>query len=129
SASTGLLAPTQTVWYQLAPDSTGLSTAYVNGTFVSQSTMNTPRLYFPSAVLPDGRIFAIGGEYSPQYDFVNAPEIYNPLTNSWTRVAPMPSPPTSASQPGDPVPLTPASQFGDDPIAILTNGDIIAVWF
>ena len=27
------------------------------------STMNTTRLYFPTAMLQDGRIFAIGGEF------------------------------------------------------------------
>src|SRR6476646_11849644 len=55
-------SPQTTQWFQLPPSSNG---QYVNTTWVNPSTMNQPRLYFPSATLPDGRIFAIGGEYSP----------------------------------------------------------------
>src|SRR5439155_22375346 len=93
------------------------------------STMNQPRLYFPTAMLPDGRIFAIGGEYSPTVGFINAPEIFDPLTNTWTRVADMPSPPTRVANFPSVPPTTPRSQFGDDPITVLPNGDILAGWF
>src|SRR5439155_15771160 len=79
-------APLQTNWFQLPPTANG---QYTNGTWTSPSTMNQPRLYFPTAMLPDGRIFAIGGEYSPTVGFINAPEIFDPLTNTWTRVADM----------------------------------------
>src|SRR5437868_2813975 len=119
-------APLQTSWFQLPPTSNGQYTA---STWTSPSTMNSPRLYFPTALLPDGRIFAIGGEYSPTTGFVNSPEIYDPLTNAWSRVAPMPSPPTRAAVPPSAPPTTAQSQFGDDPITVLPNGDILAGWF
>jgi hypothetical protein len=119
-------SPANTSWFQLPPTSNG---QFVNSTWTSPSTMNQARLYFPSAMLPDGRIFAIGGEYSPTTGFVNAPEIFNPLTNTWTRVADMPSPPTQAAVPPSVPPTTPQSQFGDDPIEVLPNGDILAGWF
>src|SRR5262249_43849138 len=87
---------------------------------------NTPRMYFPTVMLRDGRIFAIGGEFSPTVGFVNAPEIYNPLTNAWTRVPDAPTPPTQIANPPSVPPLSPQSQFGDDPIEILPNGDVLA---
>src|SRR3954468_12927095 len=111
-------APLNTTWFQLPPTSNG---TYANGTWTSPSTMNQARLYFTSAMLPDGRVFAIGGEYSPTVGFVNAPEIYDPLTNAWTRVADMPSPPTQVAVPPSVPPTTPQSQFGDDPIEVLPN--------
>src|SRR5947208_2987729 len=60
---------------------------------------------------------------------IAAPEIYNPLTNTWTSVAPMPSPATQVANSPSVPPLTPQSQFGDDPIQVLPNGDILAGWF
>src|SRR5262245_2959511 len=119
-------APLNTTWFQYAPTSNG---QYTSSTWTSPSTMNVARLIFPSATLRDGRIFAIGGEYSPTTGFVNAPEIYDPLTNVWTRVADIPTPPTQVANPPAVPPTTPQSQFGDDPIKILPNGDILAGWF
>ena len=118
--------PDTTTWFQYAPTSSGI---YVNGTWNTQATMNTARKHFQSIMLPDGRIFAIGGEFSPTVGNVNAPEIYDPVSNTWTRVADMPSPPTQlATFPSQP-PTTPTSQFGKAPIALLPNGDILAGWF
>src|SRR5438105_7209357 len=48
-------------WFRLTPDANG---SYVNGTWSSIASMGTPRLYFASNVLPDGRVFILGGEYS-----------------------------------------------------------------
>ncbi len=64
-------------------------------------------LYFGSAVLPDGRYIAEGGEYnngSPAWTTKGA--IYDPVANTWTSVTP-PSGWTS---------------IGDSPSVILTNG-------
>src|SRR6266436_3002133 len=112
-----------TNWYRLTPDSSG---NYVNGSWGSRSTMNTQRLYFPSQMLQDARVFAIGGEFGIPSDFVNAPEIYNAVTNTWTSVAIAPTPLTQAGQSLAGTPPFPVSQFGDDPIEILPNGDILA---
>jgi hypothetical protein len=77
-------------WYQLTPDITG---SYVNGTWlqiaslpVIGGTQYAP-LYFASAVLPDGRVIIMGGEYNDN-DVVrtNLGAIYDPLANTWTAV-------------------------------------------
>lgn len=88
------------VW-KLTPDIFG---KYENGTWseiaslpVIGSRPYTP-LYFPSAVLPDGRLIIAGGEYQgPNSDFIFTPPgseganyvaIYDPFSNSWSSVAP-----------------------------------------
>jgi hypothetical protein len=48
-------------WDKLTPDAAG---SYVNGTWSSLASMSTQRLYFGSNILPDGRVFLVGGEYS-----------------------------------------------------------------
>jgi hypothetical protein len=84
------------VWYKLTPDING---SYVNGTWsqiaslpVIGSTQYAPQ-YFASAVLPDGKVIIMGGEYnngnSPVWTNLGA--LYDPQADSWTPVAP-PSP-------------------------------------
>jgi hypothetical protein len=95
-------------WYQLKPDSTG---SYVNGTWSQLASMSLERLYMGSNVLPDGRVFVVGGEYSGPggaQNFTNTGEIYNPLTNSWTSIQNFPQ-----------------SRFGDDPTEVLADGRIL----
>jgi hypothetical protein len=96
-------------WYRLTPDGTG---SYVNGTWTQLASMNRVRLFFPSNVLPDGRVFVVGGEYSGSprtQNFTNTGEIYNPVTNSWSNIANFPQ-----------------SQFGDDPTEMLPDGSVLA---
>jgi hypothetical protein len=81
------------VWERLIPDATG---SYVNGTWKQTAPMPNgyAPLYFASAVLPDGRVIVMGGEY--QYDPVNGYEpvwqttgaIYDPTADRWVSVAP-----------------------------------------
>ena len=73
-----------TSWYQLTPDIHG---SYVNGTWSVLAPMNYSRLYCSTDVLPDGRLFAAGGEYGA--GTTNA-EIYNPLNDAWT-IIPIPA--------------------------------------
>lgn len=79
-------------WYKLAPDATG---SYVNGTWSARMPMADTRLWFSSQILRDGRVFVAGSEY-PQ-DTANgiwgraSAEIYDPVTDSWTRIDPPPS--------------------------------------
>ena len=90
-----------TDWYFFTPDSTG---SYINGTWSSigsmpQQCLNTNNLtletyaplYFASAVLPDGRVVIIGGEYnfaiSSDATDSNIGEIYDPAANTWTCLA------------------------------------------
>ncbi|MFZ0794057.1 MAG: hypothetical protein WAM65_09815 [Candidatus Korobacteraceae bacterium] len=93
-------------WYTLTPDING---HYETGTWTHIASMPSgyAPLYFGSAVLPDGRYIAEGGEYnngSPAWTTKGA--IYDPVANTWTSVTP-PSGWTS---------------LGDSPSVILTNG-------
>jgi hypothetical protein len=72
-------------WKKLVPDNKG---SYVNGTWHDIAPMNTPRLYYASAVLADGRVFFSGGEYTDKGQVeTNATEIYNPVTDTWTTIS------------------------------------------
>src|SRR5262245_58261875 len=48
-------------WAELTPDATG---SYVNGTWSSLPSMSTVRRFYASEVLPSGKVFVLGGEYS-----------------------------------------------------------------
>src|SRR3954447_19731378 len=48
-------------WYRLTPDSSG---SYVHGTWTPLASMGLERLDYPAAVLPDGRVLVLGGEYT-----------------------------------------------------------------
>jgi hypothetical protein len=68
-----------TGWDRLTPSATG---SYVNGTWTSITSMKYDRLFFSSQVLPNGELFAAGGEYGAGD---TAGEVYNPVTNVWNR--------------------------------------------
>ncbi len=96
-------------WYKLTPDGSG---SYVNGSWSQIASMPStygPK-FFASAVLPDGRVIAEGGEYNlgPEA-FTSMGAIYDPTApggGAWTSVAP----PTGWTQ------------IGDGQSAVLTNG-------
>ncbi len=81
-------------WSQLTPDNKG---SYINGTWsdlaslpVINGTQYAP-LYHSSAVLPDGRVLIMGGEYNGFVPiWTNLGAIYDPLSDAWT---PVPHPP------------------------------------
>ncbi len=74
-------------WWRLTPDSSG---SYVNGTWSQIASMasNYLPLYFASAVLADGRVIVEGGEYDGNHSQTNDGAIYDPVLNTWTRIAP-----------------------------------------
>jgi hypothetical protein len=76
--------------FKLKPDING---SYVNGHWSRVASL--PYIPFASAqaVLADGRVIIEGGEFTGVFgDFTltNKGAIYDPVTNSWTRVAPPP---------------------------------------
>jgi hypothetical protein len=80
-------------WWRLTPDASG---SYVDGTWSELPPMPNgyAPLYFASAVLPDGRLVVLGGEYTgPVEERTETTEgaIYDPTTNAWTEIAPPPS--------------------------------------
>jgi hypothetical protein len=95
-------------WYKLTPDSTG---SYLKGSWSRLASMHTERVDYASNVLPDGRVFVLGGEYSdPSGDLnlTNTGEIYDPVANTWTSIPNFPQP-----------------VFGDDPSEVLPNGQVL----
>ncbi len=97
-------------WYKLTPDATG---SYVNGTWSQMASMGLEREWYASNVLPDGRVFVLGGEDSGpqgQMNFTNTGEIYDPVADAWTPI------------PNVPFPLR---MFGDDPSEVLPDGRVL----
>jgi Kelch motif len=99
-------------WWKLSPDNTG---SYVNGTWaqiaslpVINGTQYAPE-YQGSAVLPDGRVIIMGGQFNgTDASNTNLGAIYDPITDTWTPVAA----PSGASW----------SQIGNAPGIVLPNG-------
>ena len=95
-------------WSKLTPDSGG---NYINGTWSARAPMSLERLYTGSVVMPNGKVFILGGEYSGpagSATWVNSGEIYDPVSNTWTPTAPFPQP-----------------NFGDGQAVLLSNGKIL----
>ena len=97
-------------WNRLTPDQNG---SYANGTWSSMQSFPSTYgpLYYASAVLPDGRVIVIGGEYNtgtPDCESgtgcdVNTGYIVDPNTgNPWTALTP-PGPTGWGSNVGDAV--------------------------
>jgi hypothetical protein len=87
-------------WFRLTPDAAG---GYRNGTWSSLADATVARLYYDSAVLADGRVLVLGGEYSDasgtfKQDWTGTGEIYDPLTDTWTAT---PAPPFASGAIGD----------------------------
>lgn len=96
-------------WLRLTPSATG---SYVNGTWSPLAPMSKQRLYFASHVLPNGKVWVLGGEYSGtplSSNITNTGEMYDPLTNTWSPIA-----------------NHPEAFFGDDPTMLVSNGKILA---
>lgn len=78
-------------WMKYTPDSTG---NYATGSWSTLASGPVARLYFASQVLPDGRFWLTGGEYTGpglQANWGNTGEIYDPVSNTWTISAPFPA--------------------------------------
>lgn len=96
-------------WTKLTPDASG---NYINGTWSSIAAMSLERLYTGSVVMPNGKVFILGGEYTGPTGaatWVNSGEIYDPVANAWTPTAPFPK-----------------SNFGDGQAILLSSGKIFA---
>ncbi len=73
----------QSDWWKLTPDAFG---SYVKGTWSQIASLPSGYvpLYFASAVLADGRLVIVGGEYnSLNFVLTNKAAIYDPAKNTW----------------------------------------------
>ncbi len=101
-------------WWLLKPDGSG---SYVNGSWsqiaslpVINGVQYAPE-YYASAVLPDGKVLIMGGEYNgDQYVSTNVGALYDPVANNWTPVG---APTDSAG---------PWPRVGDAASVVLPNG-------
>lgn len=95
-------------WWKLTPDLTG---SYVNGSWTQlPSTPTYGPTYLATQVLPDGRVFTMGGEYNfGNGVWQNTGYIYNPVSNTWT----FQSAPSGWSQ------------MGDTASVVLANGQVM----
>jgi hypothetical protein len=112
-------------WYRLTPDATG---SYAKGAWSALAPMSEQRFVFASAVLPDGRVFVLGGAQSVPDPFTNTAEIFDPAAGAagaWESVAPVPTPKTGVHLP----PGSTTSQWGEDPIEVVANGNVLAGYF
>jgi hypothetical protein len=73
-------------WLRFKPDSTGGYSGPTWSTVFTESEMANTREYFASGILKDGRVFAIGGEDSDAGSDTPLAEIFDPQTNSWSKV-------------------------------------------
>jgi hypothetical protein len=73
-------------WWALTPDSYG---SYRNGTWSQLASFPAgySPLYYASAILPDGRLAVLGGEYNFGLEtWSNLGAIYTPKTNLWKKL-------------------------------------------
>jgi hypothetical protein len=95
-------------WYRLTPDASG---SYVNGTWSQLASMNAGSWDYTADVLPSGKVFMVGGEFTGTDGLGHEPntgEIYDPVANSWTSIANFP-----------------LAEFGDDSTEVLPDGTIL----
>ncbi|HEY1414108.1 MAG TPA: hypothetical protein VGF36_18325, partial [Rhodopila sp.] len=104
------------VFYQLTPNSQG---SYINGTW--RQLASPPTGYEPydgaQAVLPDGRVLFVGGEYNQNVyrlpfapsGLTNMSAVYDPVADSWTMIA---------APPG-------VDYIGDTTSAVLADGHFV----
>ena len=96
-------------WSKLTPDDFG---SYVKGTWSQIASLPvgyTPEFY-ASAVLADGRLVIVGGEYNGgNFVLTNLGAIYDPVADAWTSLAP-------------PVGW---NYIGDSPSVVLPNGQFL----
>jgi len=74
-------------WWALTPDAAG---SYLNGTWsqLASGPSDYCPLYYPAAVLADGRFATVGGEYNSCGSTLDTPgAVYNPKTDSWSNFA------------------------------------------
>ena len=73
-------------WWKLKPDISG---DYVNGSWFALTDSPNGPLYYASAVLRDGKVIVAGGEYEETQGqvWLNAAEIYDPISNNWTSIS------------------------------------------
>jgi hypothetical protein len=80
-------------WVRLIPDANG---NYATGTWSPTAPMSQQRIFFASQILPNGKLWVLGGEYSgpgtPRTDTPTS-EIYDPVANSWSLAASYPNQP------------------------------------
>jgi hypothetical protein len=118
-------------WYRLTPDIHG---SYVNGTWTARASMIESRLFYSSVVLPGGKVFVAGGEYTSNGTqaggrYSATAEMYDPVADSWSQVPAVPNTwifrnAITPPPPAQPIPAIPFS-FGDSSATVLADGNVL----
>ena len=94
----------QAEWLRFTPDP---KNGYAGGSWTlpdgsnSESDMTNTRQFFSSGVLQDGRVYAIGGEYSTAGGDTPLGEVYDPGSNSWSQLTTLDKPASVSFVDGD----------------------------
>ncbi len=75
-------------WFRLTPDNSG---SYLKGTWSQTASLPAGYLplYFASAVLADGRLVIVGGEYNDNsFVLTNQGAVYDPVADAWSPLVP-----------------------------------------
>jgi hypothetical protein len=99
-------------WARFTPNRQG---NYTHGTWSAMPTMHYERTNYGSVVLPDGRVFVIGGEYTNDLGGGKA-DIFDPTTNTWTLAAAIPKTLFDASK---------GNEFDDCQTMVLSDGKVL----
>src|SRR5581483_10120811 len=66
------------VWSRLTPGQpgnvAGVDQSYISGSWQQLPSMAVQRQFFPSAILPNGNLFVLGGENASDHNFSNTAE-------------------------------------------------------
>jgi hypothetical protein len=96
------------IWWGLTPDAKG---SYLNAYWDPLASMRGARMYYGSAVLADGRVLVVGGEYAggENTEDIATGEIYDPYFDSWSDIS------------------VPAGWYaiGDAPLCVLFDGSVL----
>ena len=100
---------TSKLWWRFYPQDGGVLSAYYElGIWAPTGSSTDGRLFNPSFVLRDGRYLSCGGEYGSEgKDKSSECEVFDPDSNTWSVVQPMPG------------------LINDTPAALLANGDVL----
>jgi hypothetical protein len=94
----------QAEWLRFMPDP---KNGYAGGSWTlpdgsnSESNMTNTRQFFSSGVLQDGRVYAIGGEYSTAGGDTPLGEVYDPGSNTWSQLTTLDKPASVSFVDGD----------------------------
>jgi hypothetical protein len=90
---TGTTKPNNAVFFGpgSAPNQGGAGTGPAAGGFTMAGALNDARISHTATLLADDRVLVVGGRSANPFTLVDESEIYDPATDTWTRVSDLPA--------------------------------------